>query len=205
MQRRTLLLSLLSPLVLGMAQAASAAQEAPDAFVKRVADALIKELIAKRAAYKKDPTVLNGIVKTYIEPNVDFDGFAVGAMGKYGRIATPAQKATFTKTFKEALLRTYTGTLAAFDNESYKLRPYIAGNKPNKAVVTMDFITDQKKVIPVTYQMVNINGNWKVRNVHLNGIDVGLSFANEFSQTVVKYKGDLDQAIVNFVPKNAAK
>lgn len=177
-----------------------AATEPAPVFVKRISDALVERLNKDRAAYKKDPAVLTKIVQENIEPYVDFDGFARGVMGQYYRQANDAQRQLFTQTFRQSLIRTYAKGLAAYDNESYTLRPFVAGKDSSKAVVAMDFKTANGTVVPITYQLIDINNSWKVRNLQLNGIDIGLTFRNQFASTVQANRNNLDAAIKNFVP-----
>lgn len=176
-----------------------AAPEPAPVFVKRISDTLVDRLVKERASYQKNPAVLNTIVKENVEPHVDFEGFARGVMGQYYRQATPAQRTTFTQTFRQSLIRTYAKGLAAYNNESYTIRPFTPGRDPSKAVVSMDFKTSNG-TIPVTYQLIQSGDSWKVRNVSLNGIDIGLTFRNQFSSTVQSNKGNLDSAIKNFTP-----
>ena len=182
------------------ASSVMAAVEPAPVFVKRISDTLIDRLVKERAAYQKNPAVLNAIVQENIEPYVDFDGFARGVMGRYYRQATPTQRVAFEKTFRDSLIRTYARGLASFNNESYTLRPFIAGNDPSRAMVAMDFKTDKGMTIPINYQLVQSGETWKVRNVQLNGIDIGLTFRNQFASTVSSSRGDLDTAIRSFVP-----
>lgn len=176
-----------------------AALEPAPVFVKRISDTLVDRLVKERASYQKNPAVLNTIVKENIEPYVDFSGFARGVMGQYYRQATPEQRASFTQTFRQSLVRTYAKGLSAYSNESYSIRPFTAGRDPSKAVVSMDFKTSNGN-IPVTYQLIQSGNTWKVRNVSLNGIDIGLTFRNQFSSTVQNNKGNLDSAIASFTP-----
>ena len=48
--------------------------------------------------------------------------------------------------------------------------------------------------------VLNAQGQWKVRNLILNGINLGLTFRNQFASTVEANRGNLDKAIANFVP-----
>lgn len=192
----------LSASMLAAMVASTSVQAAPEpapVFVKRISDTLVDRLVKERANYQKNPAVLNTIVKENIEPYVDFEGFARGVMGQYYRQATPAQRTTFTQTFRQSLIRTYAKGLAAYNNESYSIRPFTPGRDPSKAVVSMDFKTSNG-TIPVTYQLIQSGESWKVRNVSLNGIDIGLTFRNQFSSTVQSNKGNLDSAIKNFTP-----
>lgn len=176
-----------------------AAPEPAPVFVKRISDALVDRLVKERSSYQKNPAVLNTIVKENIEPYVDFEGFARGVMGQYYRQATPAQRTGFTQTFRQSLIRTYSKGLAAYNNESYTIRPFSPSRDASKAVVTMDFKNSNGN-IPVTYQLIQSGDSWKVRNISLNGIDIGLTFRNQFASTVQNNKGNLDSAIRNFSP-----
>ena len=195
----TVLSSSMMAMMIASTSVHSAAIEPAPVFVKRISDKLVDRLVKERANYQKNPAVLNTIVKENIEPYVDFNGFARGVMGQYYRQATPAQRTSFTNTFRQSLMRTYAKGLSAYNNESYSIRPFTAGRDPSKAVVSMDFKTNSGN-IPVTYQLIQSGDSWKVRNVSLNGIDIGLTFRNQFSSTVQNNKGNLDNAIASFTP-----
>jgi phospholipid transport system substrate-binding protein len=202
-QPRTWALGALTVASLLAASNVFAAVEPAPVFVKRISDTLVQRLVAERVAYKKKPTILTTIVQQNIEPYVDFEGFARGVMGRYYRQATPDQQKAFQETFRQSLIRTYAKGLAAYDNESYTLRPFVAGKDTTKAVVSMDFKTDTGTVVPITYQLIQQGESWKVRNLQLNGIDIGLTFRNQFSSTVDQNRGNLDAAIKTFIPTSS--
>jgi phospholipid transport system substrate-binding protein len=179
---------------------AFAAVEPAPVFVKRISDTLIARLVSQRAIYKKNPALLNDIVKENIEPYVDFDGFARGVMGQFYRQANDSQRAAFAQTFRQSLIRTYSKGLASYDNESYSIRPFVEGKDPSKAEVNMDFKTDTGTVVPVTYKLIQSGDSWKLRNLTLNGIDIGLTFRNQFATAVQANNNNLDLAIKNFIP-----
>ena len=201
------MMNILKPAFLATALIASsyvsAAQQTAPAFVKGVADQLTERLNTDRAKYKKDLAYLRTIVQEDIIPYVDFDGFAKGVMGRYYRQASPAQIKQFQANFRGALVGAYSKYLAEYDNESYTVRPYQALKDPTKAVVTMDFKTDKGQVVPVSYMLID-QGGWKIRNLKIEGIDVGLTFRKQFSSAVEANRGNLDKAIKNFVPKQPA-
>ncbi len=184
----------------------SYAVENPKDFVQRISEQLTTRLVNERATYKKDPQLLFAIVQENIEPYVDFTGFAKGVMGQFYRQADDKQRADFTVMFKQSLIRTYANGLGAYENEKFSVKPYKAGNDPKKAQVDMDIQTASNGLVPVTYQMVlDKQGQWKVRNLILNGINLGLTFRNQFASTVEANHGNLDKAIANFVPAAETK
>jgi len=192
---------LLSAALLLLTASLAQAAENPKDFVQRVSGELTSRLVKERAAYKKDPQLLYAIVQENIEPYVDFTSFAKGVMGQFYRQASDKQRADFTVMFKQSLIRTYANGLGAYENEKFTVKPYKAGDDPKKAQVDMDIQTGSGSVIPVTYQMVqDAQGQWRVRNLILNGINLGLTFRNQFASTVEANHNNLDKAIANFVP-----
>ena len=198
LQRSFAFLALISMML--MAQISYAAEK-PNEFVQRISTELTTRLVKERAEYKKDPQLLFTIVQQNIEPYVDFNSFARGVMGQFYRQATDKQRADFTATFKQSLIRTYANGLGAYENQKFVVKPFTAGDDPKKAQVDMDIQTNSGTMIPVTYQMVlDAQGQWRVRNLILNGINLGLTFRNQFASTVEANRGNLDKAIANFVP-----
>ncbi|MBK8327196.1 MAG: ABC transporter substrate-binding protein [Moraxellaceae bacterium] len=199
-QRSFAFLAMLSMVL--MSQVSHAAENPKD-FVQRISTELTTRLVKERAAYQKDPQLLLTIVQQNIEPYVDFDNFAKGVMGQFYRQASDKQRADFTVTFKQSLIRTYANGLGAYENQKFVVKPYSAGEDPKKAQVDMDIQTNSGSMIPVTYQMVlDTQGQWKVRNLILNGINLGLTFRNQFASTVEANNGNLTKAIANFVPSS---
>ena len=50
-------------------------------------------------------------------------------------------------------------------------------------------------VYPLSYTMVSMDGVWKLRNVVINGINVGKLFRDQFAQSMQNNRNDLDKVI----------
>ncbi|RZU35338.1 phospholipid transport system substrate-binding protein [Fluviicoccus keumensis] len=199
-QFRSAMFFFMAAVMLLVGQSAMAAENPRD-MLQKAGNALLDRLVKDKAAYKRDPQVLYDIVEKNIEPYVDFEGFAKGVMGQYYRQASDAQRAQFTTTFRKSLIRTYANGMAAYDNQKIVFKPYAPGDDPKKAQVDMDIMTASNGAVPVTYQLVlNAKDEWKVKNVIINGMNLGLTFRNQFASTVESSRGNLDKAIVDFIP-----
>ena len=196
--KNTLTASILSTMIASTAFAAPT--ETPPAFVKKVADGLITRLKSDSAKLKTNPALAKTIVRQNLDPYIDSQAFTRIVMGTYAtnQYSSAAQRAQFEKNFRETLIENYGSAFAKFSNQTYTLRPYKdAGGK--NPVVTIDFNNKGEK-IPVSFQLVDKGSQWKVRNINVSGIDLGLQFRNQFAATVKRNGGDLDQAIANFKP-----
>ena len=178
----------------------AAPSETPPAFVKHVADNLISNLKANQAKLKSNPAEARNIIRTNLDPYIDSQAFTRIVMGTYAtnQYSTAAQRAQFEKTFRNNLIENYGSAFAKFTNQTYSLRPYKETNSKNP-VVTIDFNNNGEK-IPVSFQLVDKGNQWKVRNINVSGIDLGLQFRNQFAANVKRNGGNIDKAIATFKP-----
>ncbi|WP_179992764.1 MULTISPECIES: ABC transporter substrate-binding protein [unclassified Acinetobacter] len=196
--KQTLAASILSTMVAGTVFAAPS--EAPPAFIKRVADNLIDRLKTDHAKLQNNPALVKTIVRQNLDPYIDSQSFTRIVMGTYAtnQYSTAAQRAQFEKNFRETLIENYGTAFSKFSNQTYSVRPYKATNSKNP-VVTIDFNNKGEK-IPVAFQLVDKGSQWKIRNINVSGINLGLQFRNQFAATVKRNGGNLDKAIANFKP-----
>ncbi|QFS18365.1 ABC transporter substrate-binding protein [Acinetobacter indicus] len=196
--KQTLTASVLATLVAGSAFAAPT--ETPPAFIKKVADGLILRLKADHAKLQNNPALVKTIVRQNLDPYIDSQAFTRIVMGTYAtnQYSSAAQRAQFEKNFRETLIENYGSAFAKFSNQTYTLRPYKASNSKNP-VVTIDFNNKGEK-IPVSFQLVDKGNQWKIRNINVSGIDLGLQFRNQFAANVKRNGGNIDKAIATFKP-----
>lgn len=196
--KQTLTASVLTTLLASSAFAVPA--EAPPAFVKRVADGLISRLKADQAKLQNSPAAIKAVIRQNLDPYVDGQAFTRIVMGTYAtnQNSTPAQRAQFEQNFRNTLIENYGTAFAKYSNQSYSMRPYKATNSKNP-VVTIDFINKGDK-IPVSFQLADHGTQWKIRNINVSGIDLGLQFRNQFAANVQRNGGNIDKAIATFQP-----
>ncbi len=178
----------------------AAPAETPPAFVKKVADGLIGRLKADHAKLQNNPAAVKAVVRQNLDPYVDAQAFTRIVMGTYAtnQYSTAAQRAKFEQNFRETLIENYGSAFAKFTNQTYTLRPYKASNSKNP-VVTLDFNNKGEK-IPVSFQLSDQGSQWKIRNINVSGIDLGLQFRNQFAANVKRNGGNIDKAIATFEP-----
>lgn len=178
----------------------AAPTETPPAFVKKVADNLISRLKADQAKLQNNPAAVKAIVRQNLDPYIDSQSFTRIVMGTYAtnQYSNAAQRAQFEKNFRETLIENYGSAFSKFSNQTYTLRPYKASASKNP-VVTIDFNHKGEK-IPVSFQLADKGSQWKIRNINVSGIDLGLQFRNQFAATVKRNGGNIDKAIANFKP-----
>ena len=196
--KQTLTASVLSTMLASAAFAAPT--ETPPDFVKRVADGLITRLKADHAKLQSNPALVKSIIRQNLDPYVDSQAFTRIVLGTYAnnQYTTAAQRAQFEQNFRAVIIENYGGAFAKYTNQSYTMRPFKSTNNKNP-VVTLDFLHNGEK-IPVSFQLTDKGDQWRVRNINVSGIDLGLQFRNQFAATVKRNGGDLNKAIATFKP-----
>ena len=128
---------------------------------------------------------------------VDFDWIALKVMGGDGKVASTEQKAQFAEAFRAGLVETYGRGLLSYSSEKIVLLP--AADIGDKRKVTVhQQIVGAEATYPLDYTMGLKDGQWKVINVIINGINLGKTFRGQFTQSSQKNKGDIDKVIASW-------
>lgn len=180
---------------------AQAAAQTPHQIVEDTSVRVMEALSANRELYKQDSDAFYAGLNEIMEPVVDFQGIARSVMTvRYSRSASPAQMERFIETFKRSMVEFYGNALLEFDSGNIVVLPPAKGSlqTDERASVNMEVRSTSGNVYPVTYTMANVDGQWKVRNVIVEGINIGLLFRDQFSQSMQTHRNDLDAVIDNW-------
>lgn len=186
---RGLLLLALVPM---LALAAPGAHEV----IQKTTDELLADLKANKEQYRQDPNAFYESLNSILGPVVDAEGISRSIMTvKYSRGATPEQMERFQENFKRSLMQFYGNALLEYNNQQIRVLPPSGRQDPERTSVGMEVTGRQGEIYPVSYTMVNLNGEWRVRNVIINGINIGKLFRDQFADTMQKNGGNLDRTI----------
>lgn len=179
---------------------ADAAATTPYKSVVEVSDRIQSLIDKERKRYASDPKKLEKQVYDVLEPVVDFDSIANAVMGKHAQNASEAQKNSFKAVFKDTLVALYTKVLVEFEAASIRLDD--ASNRDpgaaTSASVNMVVTSKDNKVYNINYAMRKTGDSWKVRNIVADGINLGLTYRNQFESAMNRYKGNIDNVIANW-------
>lgn len=168
--------------------------------VKQTTDRLLADLKANKDQYRTDPAAFYNAMDAILGEVVDADGISRSVMTvRYSRRATPEQMQRFQENFKRSLMQFYGNALLEYNNQNIRVLPNSIAQGKNRSEVRME-VTDQKGVIyPVSYTMVLIDDQWRMRNVIINGINLGKLFRDQFAEAMQRNAQDLDRVIDTWV------
>jgi phospholipid transport system substrate-binding protein len=163
---------------------------------------------------EKNLQVFHDQVTSELDRVIDFDDFARGVMGIYASerhyqtLTSPADRATFrervsrfTASFKQQLVKTYANGLLNFNGEKIETLPLSKGSDPATGSVSViqHIYNNSGKPYVIQYSMRrNKNGEWKLKNIVIEGVNLGLIYRNQFASAVETYHGDINKVIENW-------
>lgn len=156
---------------------------------------LLGDLAANRAQYRANPQAFYDALNRIVGPVVDAEGISKSIMTvKYSRKATPEQMTRFQENFKRGLMQFYGNALLEFNDQGITVAP-AKDESGDRTSVDMSVKGTNGAVYPVSYTLEKVKGEWKVRNVILNGINVGKLFRDQFADAMQRNGNDLDKTI----------
>jgi len=171
------------------------AAQTPHEVVQSTTNELLGDLKANKEQYKSNPQAFYDALNRILGPVVDADGISKSIMTvKYSRNATPAQMQRFQENFKRSLMQFYGNALLEYNNQGIVVDPAKADDG-KRASVGMKVTGNNGAVYPVQYTLENLGGEWKVRNVIVNGINVGKLFRDQFADAMQRNGNNLDKTI----------
>lgn len=180
----------------GIAQAEQTAHQV----VEQTVDELFSDLNENREQYRADPETFYAMMNRVIGEVVDVEGVARSVMTvRYSRRATQAQIVRFQENFKRSLMQFYGNALLEYNNSGVRVLPANAPESEQRTEVRMEVKDSQGVVYPVSYTMVKVNGRWKLRNVVIEGINIGKLFRDQFAEAMQRNAQDLDRVIDTWV------
>jgi phospholipid transport system substrate-binding protein len=159
---------------------------------------LLADLAANKEKYKQSPNDFYTALNNIVGPVVDADGISKSIMTvKYSRKATPEQMQRFQENFKRSLMQFYGNALLEYNNQGITVSP-AKDESGTRTSVDMQVKGSSGSIYPVSYTLEKINGEWKVRNVIINGINIGKLFRDQFQDSMQRNGNDLDKVINNW-------
>ena len=174
--------------------------ESSSEYVEKIHEDIVLVVRAKQDIYEENPEEFIKAISFALEPLVDFKRISRNVMGRYYKDANKEQIEKFNKVFKASLLETYSKTLAEFKDEEILVSSEVKKSpKGNREKVSLQIVTSTK-VYPAIYDMyLNKQGQWKLINIVINGVNLGLTFRNQFYSLMEKEGNNLDVVIERWV------
>jgi phospholipid transport system substrate-binding protein len=169
---------------MALAQARPAAAATQSAAGKTVLDSssrVLTTLEQRRAEFRRNPAALRAFIDSELNKGFDRDYAARLVLGVHGRGASDADIKLFADAMADNLMQRYGSTLLEIEGKpSFRLRGEspLPGNRGVK--VSTELVRAGNEPTPVEYLMRQVDGQWKIFDVMIEGISYVQTFKNQF-------------------------
>ena len=169
-------------------------------YAARTHENIIEIIQTQNQLFEENPDLFTKLISDAFSPIVDFKRIARNVMGKYSKQASSEQMQAFSEAFENSLLNTYSSTLVEFKDEKINvLSPDTPQISKKKTRVNIEIVTSSS-TYPGRYSMyLDKEGNWKIINIEINGMNLGKIFRNQFYSLMEKNQEDIDLVIEKWV------
>ena len=192
---------ILAIFALMLAPIVAAAQEAPDALVKRTTDEVLAIIKADKDLQSGNISKVVQLAEQKVLPHFDFERMTRLAVGRNWNQATPEQKQALTKEFRTMLVRTYSSSLSQYRNQTIEVKPSKVGAQDKEATVRTAVIQQGGPPIPIDYAMEKMDSGWKVYDVIIDGASLVTTYRGTFNDQV--QKAGIDGLLKTLQDRNA--
>jgi len=179
------------------------AQEAPDAMVKRVSQEVLTIIKSDPKVQAGDQARIREVVETKLLPNFDFERLTALAKGRNWRQATPEQQKQLVEQFRTLLVRTYSGALTQYRDQTMDYKPLRADANATEVTVRTEVVRQGQAPVPIDYSMAKAASGWKVYDVIVGGVSLVTNYRDEFNEQIKS--GGIDGLIKTLQAKNSPK
>jgi phospholipid transport system substrate-binding protein len=179
-----------------------AADEAPDAFVKRISNETLDAVRSDKSIKAGDINKTMQLVDNKLMQHVNFRRMTALATGPGWRKATPEQQDRLQEEFKLLLIRTYSGALSQINDQVIEVKP-LRGASDDKNLVIQTEVKGKGEPIQLDYRLEKTPGEgagWKIFDLNVLGIWLVENYRSQFSKEI--NAGGVDGLIKSLSERN---
>jgi phospholipid transport system substrate-binding protein len=178
------LLSTLILLPLALSADLALAQEAPDVLVKRVAEDVLTTIRSDKDLQAGNQAKVKQLIETKLAPHFDFARMTALAVGRNWRNANPEQQQQLTDQFRTLLVRTYSGALTGYRDNTMDYKPLRMNAGDTEVIVRTEVRRPGQAPVQIDYNMTKTPEGWKAYDVVVAGVSLVTNYRDEFSDIV---------------------
>ena len=174
--------------------------EDPYIFIDENAQNMVRVLTEDSSLFETDRVLYENKIKEIFEPMIDFRRVAASVMGKkYYLLATKEERAEFVLIFRDSLLDTYAETLAQWGDSTITTEFPKNKEELSKNVEVKQTLDTGTSKYPISYKLRKSKDGWKIVNIIINGVNLGLTFRNQFQALAVSHNENISDTLRNWV------
>ena len=174
---------LLIILALVMSITVSAA-EAPDLFVKKIADEVFEILKTDKDLKAGNKEKAYKITEEKILPYFDFDRISKLVLGKAWPAASKEEQEAFKKEFRLMIIKTYGSALLKFKDQTLNYKPTRFQPSDEEVLVRTEILQSGAPPLPIDYMLEKDGSSWRVFDIIIEGVSLVTNYRGQFGNEI---------------------
>jgi len=135
------------------------------------------------------------------QDNFDVPGIGQFVLGRYWRVATPAEQQEFMRLFQEYIVQSYASRLGEYGGEPFR----VLGSRPagDETVVTSQIDRPSGGRVLVDWYLNN-RGGLKISDVYVGGVSMKVTQRDEFAAVIQRNGGRVEALLAQLRQRLAA-
>jgi phospholipid transport system substrate-binding protein len=156
----------------------------PAKLIESTATAMLQDLDAHRADYRREPRKVDALVDRYLLPHFDTEYAGRMVLAKHWTTATAEQRRRFIDAFYHSLLANYGNALSDFTGDRLSVLPYKGDPTATNATVRSLVRRSDGSNVAVNYSLRRTDKGWFAWDVTVEGISYVKSFRDDFGAEI---------------------
>ncbi|WP_193182893.1 MlaC/ttg2D family ABC transporter substrate-binding protein [Nisaea sediminum] len=146
-----------------------------------------KELVgdARRESFRK-----------LLQANFDMPWIGQFVLGKHWRRASPDQRETYLKLFEESIVFTYTNRFDEYSGQTFEVTGNTEADRFTMVKSRIVNPANPEGSVLVDWRLIEDSGDFKIVDVVIEGISMGITQRNEYSAVIDSNGGKIDSLLV---------
>ena len=124
------------------------------------------------------------LIRQAVDERFDWEAMTKRSLARHWQKRTEAEKKEFIMLFGKLLERTYMDKVGSYSGEEVR---YTGESIDGKyATVTAKILTHSKTEVEVLYRLKDLNGDWRVYDISIEGVSLVNNYRKQFSSIIVR-------------------
>lgn len=189
LDRRSLLLAALT-LIAARPAAAADDVAAAKAFVEHAGQAILSIVNSNMSGADREKALAR-----IVDQDVDVDGVARFALGRFWRVATPAQRQTYLSLFRQYLVFNVTGRLSHYKGTTFSVNRAIRVN--GDIAVTTTIRVPNSQPADLQWMVSFASGSPKIVDLVAEGTSLRVTQRSDYASVITRHGGEDVQALID--------
>jgi phospholipid transport system substrate-binding protein len=152
--------------------------------VKRVAEDVLATIRSDKDLQAGNQAKVKQLIETKLAPHFDFVRMTALAVGRNWRSANPEQQQQLMDQFRTLLVRTYSGALTGYRDNTMDYKPLRMNAGDSEVIVRTEVRRAGQAPVQIDYSMAKTPEGWKAYDVIVAGVSLVTNYRDEFNDIV---------------------